>query len=124
MSAFGESRLLGVLFLLLFLLLGVLFLAVLTDLARQQTVNSVTVPNSYAELRQAVAPPFRFVASASDSDGNTLNFAINNRSGWADFDPTTGALYGTPGAADVGHYCAIQIAASDGLCTQAWQVSL
>ncbi len=29
------------------------------DLVRQQTVNSVTVPNPYGELRQAVAPPFR-----------------------------------------------------------------
>jgi hypothetical protein len=32
---------------------------VLADLVRQQTVNSVTVPNSYGELRQTMAPPFR-----------------------------------------------------------------
>ncbi len=29
------------------------------DLVRLQSVNSVTVPNSYGELRQTVAPPFR-----------------------------------------------------------------
>ena len=39
--------------------MGVLILAVLADLGHQQTVNPVTVPNSYAELRQAVALPFR-----------------------------------------------------------------
>jgi hypothetical protein len=60
---------------------------------------------------------YEFVPSASDPDGDTLTFAINNRPGWADFDPNTGALYGTPGAADVGRYSAIQIAVSDGLST-------
>jgi len=60
---------------------------------------------------------YEFVPSASDPDGDTLTFSINNRPGWADFDPTTGALYGTPGAADVGPYSAIQIAVSDGLST-------
>jgi hypothetical protein len=60
---------------------------------------------------------YEFVPSASDPDGDALTFTINNGPGWADFDPTTGALYGTPGAADVGHYSAIQIAVSDGLST-------
>ncbi len=60
---------------------------------------------------------YEFVPSAADPNGDTLTFAINNRPGWAEFDPTTGALYGTPGAADVGRYSAIQIAVSDGLST-------
>ena len=69
------------------------------------TPDGVVLENSFYE----------FVPSASDPDGDTLTFSINNRPGWADFDPTTGALYGTPGAADVGPYSAIQIAVSDGL---------
>jgi len=60
---------------------------------------------------------YEFVPSASDPDGDTLTFAINNKPGWTDFDPTTGALYGTPNAADVGRYSAIQIAVSDGFST-------
>ena len=57
---------------------------------------------------------YDFVPGASDPDGDTLTFAITNKPGWADFDPTTGALYGTPAAADVGQYNSIRIAASDG----------
>lgn len=60
---------------------------------------------------------YEFVPDASDSDGDSLTFAITNKPGWADFDPTTGALYGTPTAADVGHYNAIQIAVSDSHAT-------
>ena len=71
------------------------------------TPDGVVLENSFYE----------FVPSAADPDGDTLTFAINNRPGWAEFDPTTGALYGTPGAADVGRYSAIQIAVSDGLST-------
>ena len=71
------------------------------------TPDGVVLENSFYE----------FVPSAADPNGDTLTFAINNRPGWAEFDPTTGALYGTPGAADVGRYSAIQIAVSDGLST-------
>jgi len=60
---------------------------------------------------------YDFVPVASDRDGDSLTFTIANKPDWADFDPTTGALYGTPAAADVGHYGSIQIAASDGLAT-------
>jgi len=71
------------------------------------TPDGVVLENSFYE----------FVPSASDRDGDALTFTINNGPGWADFDPTTGALYGTPDAADVGQYSAIQIAVSDGLST-------
>ena len=60
---------------------------------------------------------YDFVPNASDPDGDSLTFKITNKPGWADFDPTTGALYGTPTAADVGQYSSIKIAASDGTAT-------
>jgi len=60
---------------------------------------------------------YDFLPGASDPDGDTLTFTVTNKPGWADFDPTTGALYGTPAADDVGHYSSIKIAASDGLAT-------
>lgn len=60
---------------------------------------------------------YDFEPTASDPNGDSLTFAITNKPGWADFDPTTGALYGTPTAADVGHYSSIVISASDGRAT-------
>jgi hypothetical protein len=60
---------------------------------------------------------YEFVPDASDPDGDALTFRVSNKPGWADFDPTAGALYGTPTAADVGRYGDIQIAVSDGLAT-------
>ncbi len=60
---------------------------------------------------------YDFAPDASDPDGDSLAFSIINKPGWADFDPTTGALYGTPTAADVGQYSSIKIAVSDGTAT-------
>ena len=60
---------------------------------------------------------FDFEPVASDADGDLLTFNISNKPRWADFDPTTGALYGTPGAGDVGTYDAIRISVTDGIST-------
>jgi hypothetical protein len=57
---------------------------------------------------------YEFAPDANDRNGDTLTFSIANKPAWADFDPTTGALYGTPSAADVGRYESIGIAVSDG----------
>jgi hypothetical protein len=57
---------------------------------------------------------YEFAPDANDTNGDPLTFTIINKPAWADFDPTTGALYGTPTAADVGRYDSIGIAVSDG----------
>jgi hypothetical protein len=57
---------------------------------------------------------YDFIPDASDANGDPLTFTIVNKPHWADFDSTTGALYGTPTAADVGRYASISIAVSDG----------
>lgn len=57
---------------------------------------------------------YDFMPEANDPDGDPLTFTITNKPGWADFDPTTGALYGTPEAADSGRYDSIEISVSDG----------
>ncbi len=59
--------------------------------------------------------PYSFVPSASDPDGDTLLFQIRNQPAWASFDPTTGALTGTPGNGDVGTAGNIVISVSDGI---------
>jgi hypothetical protein len=56
--------------------------------------------------------PYAFKPTASDPDGDTLQFSISGKPSWATFDAATGTLYGTPSS--VGTYSSIQISVSDG----------
>jgi hypothetical protein len=58
--------------------------------------------------------PYSFTPTASDPAGLTLTFNIQNRPSWASFNTATGALTGTPTAANAGTYSGIVISASDG----------
>ena len=60
-----------------------------------------------------VGSAFSFQPSASNSNGMALRFSITGQPSWTAFDPTTGALTGTPMPADVGSY-AVTITVSDG----------
>ena len=72
------------------------------------------------DLRHADPPARRWVSAynfqpkASDPDGNTLTFSIQNKPSWLVFNTTTGKLSGTPSSADVGTYSNIVISVSDG----------
>jgi hypothetical protein len=57
---------------------------------------------------------YTFTPQASDADNDFLEFTIENKPGWASFDPETGTLTGTPGDADVGDSLDITINVSDG----------
>lgn len=57
---------------------------------------------------------YSFQPSASDPDGNTLTFSIQNRPAWATFSTASGRLSGTPALADVGTFSNITISVSDG----------
>ena len=57
---------------------------------------------------------YSFQPSASDPDGNTLTFSIQNRPAWATFNTSTGRLSGTPALADVATFSNIIISVSDG----------
>jgi hypothetical protein len=59
-----------------------------------------------------VAYSFRPVGN--DPDGNTLQYAIQNKPSWASFSTTSGRLSGTPGTSDVGTSARITISVSDG----------
>lgn len=65
--------------------------------------TSVVAGNSYA-----------FQPQASDADGDTLTFSVQNRPAWATFDSTRGRLSGTPANTQVGQYTNIVITVSDG----------
>ena len=57
---------------------------------------------------------YSFTPTASDPAGKTLTFSIRNKPSWANFNTATGALTGTPTAANAGTYASIVISASDG----------
>ena len=61
---------------------------------------------------------YSFIPVASDVDADTtLIFSITNKPVWASFNTTTGALTGTPVAANVGTDAGIVISVSDGTAT-------
>jgi len=57
---------------------------------------------------------YSFTPSASDPDGQTLTFSIQNRPGWANFSTATGRLAGTPPIGSAGTYANVVISVSDG----------
>ena len=58
---------------------------------------------------------YAFQPSASDPEGATLSFAVQNRPVWAGFDASTGRLSGTPTSAHVGTYGNIIVSVTDGV---------
>lgn len=61
-----------------------------------------------------IGDPYSFEPNASDADGDTLTFSIENRPSWASFESGTGRLSGQPTLADVGVYSNVTISVSDG----------
>ena len=57
---------------------------------------------------------YSFTPKAADADGDTISFSIANKPTWATFSIATGALTGTPAAANVGTTSGVVISASDG----------
>jgi len=60
---------------------------------------------------------YSFTPSASDPEGNALTFSIQNQPSWTNFNSSTGELFGTPVAANIGSYPNILISVSDGTLT-------
>ena len=65
----------------------------------------------------AVGNAYSFTPTAADADGDVLTFSIQNQPGWASFNTATGALTGTPTAANVGTTTSIVISVKDGVAT-------
>ncbi len=61
---------------------------------------------------------YSFVPNVVDVDANTtLSFTVTNLPHWASFNPSTGAITGTPANSDVGTYNNIVLSVSDGTTT-------
>lgn len=57
---------------------------------------------------------YSFVPSASDPDGDTLTFRVENAPGWLTFDESTGKISGLPQMQHVGTHADIALFVSDG----------
>jgi hypothetical protein len=84
---------------------------------RSPTKNQPPVISGSPATTVIAGSAYRFVPTASDPEGNTLRFIIRNKPTWAAFDPATGALQGTPKAANVGTTSGITIYVTDGKST-------
>ena len=81
------------------------------------TASNPPVITGSPSVSAQVGQPYSFRASATDADGNPLQFSIQNKPGWATFDTSTGTLYGTPTDANVGSFSNVLISVSDGTAT-------
>jgi hypothetical protein len=61
-----------------------------------------------------VGDNYSFTPTASDADGDTLTFSIQNQPVWASFNSNTGRLSGQPTLGDIGSFAGIVISVSDG----------
>ena len=81
------------------------------------TVNKApTISGTPPTLVQALVA-YSFTPTASDPDGDALTFTIANKPAWATLNAQTGALTGTPTAAQVGSFLNVTIGVTDGKAT-------
>ncbi|OOZ41471.1 hypothetical protein BOW53_03610 [Solemya pervernicosa gill symbiont] len=57
---------------------------------------------------------YSFIPTVNDNDGDKLTFSIVNKPAWANFDTSSGALFGTPDSSDIGTTRGVVISVSDG----------
>ncbi len=86
------------------------------------TVAQDTTPSANSAPLISGTPPgtatadysYAFVPNASDPDGDSLSFSVQNLPAWASFDSATGKLSGMPRIDNVGMFSNILISVSDG----------
>jgi hypothetical protein len=65
-------------------------------------------------VKTLVDDAYDFQPYASDAEGDVLTFSITGQPAWAEFDPRTGRLHGTPRGPHVGTHGNVVISVSDG----------
>lgn len=78
------------------------------------TTNSAPTISGTPGTTVVAGTTYSFQPSASDTNGEALTFAIQNKPAWATFNTASGLLTGTPTAHDVGTASQIIISVSDG----------
>jgi hypothetical protein len=80
----------------------------------QSAVNSAPIVSGQPTKQLSAGSAYSFQPTASDPNGDRLVFSITNKPSWATFNTSSGALTGSPQAADVATYSSIAISVSDG----------
>lgn len=81
--------------------------------------NSAPTISGKAGVTAVAGHLYSFQPTAADADSDPLTFTASNLPSWATINATTGAVRGTPAAADVRTYSNIVINVSDGKSTTA-----
>lgn len=89
-------------------------LATFSIVVASATANRAPTISGTPALTVTPGSAYSFQPVASDPDGNTIGFTIQNRPAWATFNTTSGRLSGTPTSSNLGTYSSIRITASDG----------
>lgn len=79
--------------------------------------NTAPVISGSPPTKVAVGDAYYFKPKASDANGDTLSFSIQNKPVWATFEYKSGVLRGVPKGEHVGKYPYIKIKVSDGKTT-------
>lgn len=79
--------------------------------------NSPPVLQGFPANSVKIGESYSFQPDASDPDGDSLTFSIQNKPSWLDFDATMAGVSGTPLLGDEGVYSDITITVSDGNAT-------
>tara|TARA_R110000782_G_scaffold39576_1_gene91811 strand:- start:1331 stop:1996 length:666 start_codon:yes stop_codon:yes gene_type:complete len=80
-------------------------------------VNSAPTISGNPASAVLVGNRYSFTPTASDPDGDTLSFSVQNLPAWASFDASNGSVSGTPLLGDIGSFSNIRISVSDGNAT-------
>jgi hypothetical protein len=78
------------------------------------SANSAPAISGSAPAAVLAGSAYAFTPTASDADGDTLVFAVQNLPDWASFNSALGRIEGTPDLAQAGLYENIVITVSDG----------
>lgn len=76
--------------------------------------NSAPTISGSPRTSIVVGESYAFTPSASDPDGDSLTFSVENLPRWASFDNSDGSISGVPNTGDEGVYSDIVVSVSDG----------
>jgi hypothetical protein len=83
----------------------------------QDTLNSPPVISGNPQTAIMMGDSYSFTPTASDPDGDSLTFSVQNLPDWVSFDSPTGRIAGQPSLVDVGVFERIVISVSDGIAS-------
>ena len=96
---------------------AILLCAFAASEAAAQTANRPPIISGAIATKATAGAAYWWRPRASDPDGNTLTFRVQNLPAWASFNPSIGRIGGTPNASHVGSYPNVKVSVTDGQYT-------